>query len=260
MKMTFHHTILALIGIGSLALAPALSAAVIYSDDFSGGAAAPLNGTTPDTTSGSFGGTSGATWSADGFYRADGSVLAINGGSGSHFSGWLPFTPQAGNIYTISADVNTTGGSADWIGFGFAQNNNTAEGLHTLDNGFDWALLRNTRGVNQGSDFYGPATSNTAGNYNSPTGVVALSQVLDTTGALWTETFLVNGTVVNGPGNSGTNPTIHYVGFSHINTASGTIDNFSLTAGPVPEPGTASLLGVALVGIAAVRRRRATAV
>jgi hypothetical protein len=109
MKKSFHTAFLGLSVLGALWLAPQAGATTtIYADNFPGSSSNPLNGTTPATESGMLGGTSGIAWNAatGGFFNADGSVNT-SAGSGSAD---LPFTPQSGEIYTLSATVNDTAG------------------------------------------------------------------------------------------------------------------------------------------------------
>ena len=86
---------------------PAVSRAddVIYADDFSGLAAADLNGKAPDA--------GGGTWTGTNQFNADGSVVS---GAGSVT---LPFAPASGKIYTVTATVALTNNDANWVGLGF---------------------------------------------------------------------------------------------------------------------------------------------
>ena len=96
--------------IAVLSHATSASAAIIYSDDFSGSSGANLNGTAPDVRPGT------QTWTAATAIKADGSVSGVG-----HASAYLPFNPVAGNVYTMSVDVNVTGGTGgNWFALGFA--------------------------------------------------------------------------------------------------------------------------------------------
>ena len=94
------------------------AAVVIYADDFSGLAAADLRGTAPDV--------GGNTWLGTNNFKASGSVTA---GAGSIT---LPFSPVAGNIYELSANLAFTTNDTSWIGVGFADASATWTGLPAL--------------------------------------------------------------------------------------------------------------------------------
>jgi hypothetical protein len=226
----------------------------IYGDDFPGSSSNLLNGTSPAIESGSFGGSASATWSAADYFNADGSVAA----SGGFSSAVLAFTPEAGNIYTLSADINNTSGDSTWIALGFEGTDNTG-GAFLNNSGYDWLLLRGNRGTNQGQLFDG---LNTAGstNFNTPTGTVDFSEVLNTIGTDWTAEWFENGAMVGGPFTYTTNPVINYVGFSEFDNGAGTVGNFSLTAATatqaVPEPSAAASVLLGAACLLAWRRRR----
>ena len=127
-------------------------ATVIYADDFSGPAGTDLNDTAPDIRSGTDGGNSAARWIAFNAFDADGTV----GNEVQSSCALLPFIPGAGEIYTLSLDVNTTGGGVDWLALGFTQNINTGQAFVGSINGYDWMLLRQDRGLNAGGRFSVP--------------------------------------------------------------------------------------------------------
>jgi len=83
------------------------NAGEIYSDDFSGSAAADLHGTTPDVTTG------GETWVARSVYKADGSFSWESFATMS-----LAFTPVDGRVYTLDAKFENLTGN-HWVQFGF---------------------------------------------------------------------------------------------------------------------------------------------
>jgi len=222
----------------------------IYSDDFPGSSSNPLNGTTPVIESGSLGGSGTAAWSAGGYFNADGSVEA----SGGYNSAVLPFQPQAGNIYTLSADINNTDGDSTWIALGFEQVNNTSSAFNG-NSGYDWMLIRGNRGSGQGQRFLGANTAGSA-TFTMPSGTVDLSEVLNTTGAQWTAEWFANGTLISGPTSYTSAPSINYVGFSEFADGAGTVGDFSLTATqPVPEPSAILSLVLGSAGILLASRR-----
>ena len=81
-----------------------------------------------------------------------------------------------------------------------------------------------------------------------------LKVVLDTTAADWSAEWFVDDVLVRGPVAYGTQPVINWVGFGKFSSASGTVDNFSLSAVAAPEPGTGALLGMAALGALAAFR------
>ncbi|MEI7899810.1 MAG: fibronectin type III domain-containing protein [bacterium] len=93
----------------------AAQAGVIYSDTFA--RIGSLNGSTPDTTSGLYGGTSGATWQAVTAATTDGAD-ALTNTSGDGGTAFLPFTPEAGYVYTLTMNF-TFPASAGWVGYGY---------------------------------------------------------------------------------------------------------------------------------------------
>jgi len=87
---------------------------ILYSDNFNGSSSSDLAGTTPDTTIGS------NTWQGDTGFKADGSATGVVGGI------YLPFTPSAGAIYTITASFTTASSSTGWMGVGFSESSPTS--------------------------------------------------------------------------------------------------------------------------------------
>ena len=92
------------IAIAALALAARLelTAAQVYLDNFDGAATVNLNGTTPDVGANN--------WAAHNAFDADGLITPVTGGS----SAVLPFTPVAGNLYTLTASYRGVTGNTGW--------------------------------------------------------------------------------------------------------------------------------------------------
>jgi hypothetical protein len=86
---------------------------VIYQHNFIGSSATNLAGVTVDVSSGTFGGSLAPVFAGFGdpsFLKADGSILP---NAPSIYSGaFLPFVPQAGNIYRLQAHIYSTVGTA----------------------------------------------------------------------------------------------------------------------------------------------------
>ena len=223
-----------------LALAGSAQASLItiYSDTLTGTGA--LDGVAVATSSGTAGGTLDATWTAGAWTKtADGAVKHIpNDADGQ--SAWLPFTPQTGYIYTLTANLNTT--TDNWTTLGFSPYATRAGSFWGTS--IDWVLATNggDRRFNAGPGFGNQMTWGGTG--GGAPGTVNI--VLDTTTTQWT----TYATLTNAANPSGvtssvftytTNPTdISYVGFgAFVGSATHTAANFSLT-GEATSPKTAT--------------------
>lgn len=246
----------------ALAVAPATMAATVFMDNFDG-IGGPLNGTTPDVTTGGEKWEAGDTWFDDG--RANTTVASSANGQAAH----LGFTPAAGQIYTAEATILNT--SANWIGFGFlptapASGDWTQTSFsvrHSNAPGFAWLLNRNNPSANDQEGFLGGGTAGGQswnGDNVNPANPVTVKIVLNTKGTNWTAEWSLNGV----PKGSGPvayaavgNPGIGGIGFSHDRSATanngGVISNFSLTVVPEPTAGLMAIFG--LIGFVALRKR-----
>src|ERR1022692_3388991 len=213
----------------------------IISDPFTGSSGTFLNGSAPQD----HGGTGADAWIQPpiDMVLTGTNVICTNGINENAF---LPFTPSAGNIYLLSADLNAFASGGDWFAIGFAQNANNGQWHNSGNNASGWILARGAGSGQTGQTFLGPETGGGAaiGTYN---GQHNYSVVLDTTLVNWTFQFFVDGVSVRGPvaysGTVGVNPTINYVGFGHLQSVLGTVDNFSLTTIPqtkISDPFTGS--------------------
>jgi hypothetical protein len=274
MKTILHWFHLASLAI--LSLAVPVSAAVIFSDNFDGGAAAALNDTTPDTTTG------GAKWVA---MNSNGSRMYADGGievttaltSGNRGgSATLVFTPQNGFVYTLDVSAlglnsTTSHTTAGPINFGFAKGQSTLTGNNRKMGSGDTTVTgkvfqafnvkQGYTGANGIGDLSFNATSGMdwidwTGGFGA---TIDLRIVLDTTGGTgtWTANWFAkkpaDGSYTETRASElVTDTDITSVGFALAGrTESGRISSFSLTA--VPEP-TAALLGS--LGLLALLRRR----
>jgi hypothetical protein len=233
------------------AITSSTQAATIYLDPLDG-ADATLTGTAPEDRTGGVG---SADWTANanGLFQADGDVTGtLNAGV------FLPFTPSAGFIYTLSAEVNTTAGELNWISLGFADLNGDNAFNDASVNSYGTMLVRANRGAGLGKAFSGVGVGGEV-TFTTTTGAQQLQVVLDASdanAANWTMQFYYNGSAVSSAltATSGSYANISYVGFTKMKTAVGTVKDFELTA--VPEPSAALMLSLGLAGLGVLRGRR----
>ena len=238
-------------------------AQIVYSNAFDGGAV-DINNQAPtyiNPNASLFGGSSGALWDVvtnnpgGGVYYAN-----QNGtlGSGSE-SVLLPFNPQQGYIYTMSASLTFTvqPPSGGWGALGFGGNFPPSNGStsdprfnQSLVNGQPWALLNyaaqgggavlfNTRGHSAGGLANLMTSLNTA---------YTIDFVLDTTGANWSTALYIDNTLVTNYTYSGS-VAINSIGYGQTATTAGAYqwNYLALSAEAVPEPSTAGLIGAGVV-------------
>ena len=267
-------------GIAGMAQATVINNAnttTIYQDLFnrgSSGSYVNLNGATPTTDN--YAGT--PTWNAyDNTTSAfqdvytDGTQLDMPHPNASQVNGFLPFAPQAGHIYDLSAAMAYTNSTAtgNWMALGFSQYNynDRPGGSGTTDNtGFTtfnpyaWLLQRAEADTGGGVQaFMGVSTQNGFGNIgSSPAAGVfeTYDVVLNTSGSLWTVAIYQNGTQLGATKTYTTNPNINFVGLGAISGVSAEVQNFTLTDTPVPAPATLALFAVGGLAILATRRRQ----
>lgn len=238
--------------LSSLTLAAA--AETLYLDDFSGAADTTIAGTNPDGALGATNAWTGAT------------VWKMNGSGQAQTSGYpknlfLPFSPEEGNLYTLSLDVVSQTGNDPWIALGFSATSGaqgafggfvTSEAPWMLITPDDYATFQgagSTGGVTESSSY----TSNTK-----------LSIELDTNPSDWVAKYYLDGDLVRTITYTGSLAgNISYVGFGTNDTGPATreyiVDNFILTT--VPEPAQSSVIGgvFSLMVLLLIRRRRSTA-
>lgn len=187
---------------------------VLYYEAFSGDGSAALRYNSP-TTNNYGDGTS--VWSADYQYMNSGLVQTGNLSRGMAV---LPFEPQAGHVYELSATISNTQASS-WIALGFCESGTFYEYGEFSDksgtvSGYAWILTRNGTSFHQvartgeGGDGW---VGNSAAYGANP---VDLKITLTTTGTTWTADFSVDGSALasnkNMPASATTN--IQGVGFS----------------------------------------------
>jgi hypothetical protein len=219
--------------------------AVIISDDFDGSnGTGELNGKVADI---------GGAWTATS------TIFSIGGGNlgttgiTSATKGYLSFTPTAGNIYTLSADLNVSTGSNDWLTIGFF-NAGVGSPLSIFNGVVSMALIA-------GNGSYS-ALDNTLSSISGTSGTATtgaphlLSLTLDTTGLNWSTSFSIDGGATLGSFTYVGAPTISGVFLGRFSNGNGSFDNFQLV-NTIPEPSTYALmfLGLGMVVILKYRSR-----
>lgn len=230
-----------------IAAVSASAQTVIYFDDFSGLNSSDLHGTAPDTRPDNetwIANTGGNGWKADGFISGSGPSNAF-----------LPFSPVAGNRYTLSIDANPVNANSNWFAVGFSQYSAVDEMFVGGDVGSWVSILLPGNRAFELETYLGPGTTGGV-DFDAPLGTVNLQIVLDTTGEKWTAEWLVNNVSLREE-TFATNPTINYIAIGRWSGATGTIDNLTLTSGTaIPEPSTYALIVAAFAaGVVALRRR-----
>ena len=203
-------------------------AQAIYSNTFNGGAV-NINQQEPTVATDNAGAAISAIWKDAGNSKmlyADGTVNTAAGDSVL-----LPFTPENGYIYTLTASVTFSGDPGSWIGAGFAENywysgSGNAQFNESGVNGYDWAILTESSGNVQ--YFSGPGGTNQLFNQNgfftAGTATHTLTLTLNTTGAQWVISCAVDGNQAGSTYTYTTQPTITAFGLTqHALTTPGAI-------------------------------------
>jgi hypothetical protein len=178
------------------------SAQLIYSNCFNGSPTASLNGTAPTVANSLLGGSSAASWTCTYTNMAGSATVFQNGTIDTNAScALLPFTPQPGCVYLMTASLTIPSGMPNWVALGFTQSaiqTNNANGTVSrfTDNppgGYAWMGIR----ANTAQGVYGGrGTGSSLGNTTViPSGTNNLTIVLNTAGPQWTVSAYLGGTI-----------------------------------------------------------------
>jgi hypothetical protein len=238
-------------------------AAILLSDDFNTVVSgANINGRTPNVNNVNSNNwvASTATFLGNGSGGLSATATSTTPGRSASIDLGADYLANNPGIYEMSLTITQpTSTALSWLGFGFSQGNDVAQNL-VGNNGNPWMLFRLNGSVNV---YGGAGVSNQLTNGGStvpnPATVTAPRDVpnvftllLDTSVPNWTLNASINGVPVDVNGSDPglaytfvTNPTLsRYATFSAgYNTAAGTgtIDNFSLSVTPIPEPSSVAL-------------------
>ena len=193
------------------------NAQISYSNAFAG-AAVTLNETAPTVANNIAGGINPALWTCTFTNGGDGTVLADGTLDNNSGCALLPFTPQLGCIYHMTASLTVPASMGNWVAMGFTQfgtqtnNGGFSRFADSPPNGYAWmyaqtgvgeTLCGGAKGGNQTTST--PTVMSGAGTYN-------LEIILNTVGAQWTVSAFINGTQIGTNFVYATNPTIAYAG------------------------------------------------
>ena len=157
----------------------------IYRDSFAG--VGPLAGSKPSAR----GGVGENAWvaPAEGWEMnaVTDAVIATN-----HGAAVLPFEPQPGHLYLVSAVLEASEGGIGWGALGFANN---AQTTAYVPNG-PWTLQRHDAAKQRNQCFAGPGETQSVGRGDRLTGRQARAILLDTTGPTWRAMFFADGRVL----------------------------------------------------------------
>ncbi len=171
-------------------------ATVLISDSFTntGRAAGPLAGSRPAGR----GGVGDDAWQAPhngwSLDSATGALVAT-----AHGTATLPFVPQPGRRYRISATIHATSGGIGWGAVGFTN----ASGLANYIPNGPWLLQCHSTAAQANRGYAGPRETNAVGRGDTLTGEQTRTILLDTTRPQWRAIFFVDGIRL---GEAGINP------------------------------------------------------
>jgi hypothetical protein len=193
------------------------NAQIIYSNFFNGGAVT-LNGTVPTAANSLAGGVNSALWTCT-YTNGAANVVLANGTLGNNAgSVLLPFTPQLGCIYYMTASLTVPASMGNWVAMGFSQFNTqtNVQGYSRFadnpPNGYAWMYAQAGIGETLCGGPKATVTTTSTPVVMSGAGTYNLEVILNTVGAQWTVSAFINGTQLGTNIVYATNPTIGYAG------------------------------------------------
>ena len=210
------------------------NAQIIYSNNFALGGATNIWGTAPAVANNYAGGSSSATWNDALGINDTGALLANGSDTATLGDSWLlPFNPQSGYVYTLTASLTFTGNPGDWVGLGLAQNDSVnvpvdygrfSDSSNGGPTGYDFIILTESSGNVQ--YFTGPKGNTpqiyVGTGFTSGPQTLTVDVILNTTGSLWSMTAYVNGVQMGNPVTYTSDPPIGAVGLTQNSLAAPT--------------------------------------
>lgn len=202
------------------------NAQIIYSNNFALYGATNIWGTAPTVANNYAGGASSATWNDALGTNDTGALLANGSDTATLGDSWLlPFNPQPGYVYTLTASLTFTGSPGSWIGLGFAQNDSVnvpngygrfADSSNGGPTGYDFIILTESSG---GVQYFTGPKGNTpqifAGTgFTAGPQTLTVQVILNTTNTLWSISAYVNGVQMGYTTNYSSYPPIGAVGLT----------------------------------------------
>jgi hypothetical protein len=202
------------------------NAQIVYSNNFTLGGTTNIWGAAPTVANNYAGGTSSATWNDALGYNETSALLANGSDNATLGDSWLmPFNPQPGYVYTLTASLTFTGNPGSWVGVGFAQNDSVnvpvgvgryADSGYGGPTGYDFLILNESSG---NTEYFRGPTGNSTTIFNG-TGfsggpqTLNVEVILNTTGSLWSMAAYVNGVQMGYTTNYASVPPIGAVGIT----------------------------------------------
>ncbi len=193
-------------------------AKTLYYDNFDGAAGTDLNGTKPDIAVGD------AVWEAGPTIDADGTL-------GSLFTAILPFRPQTGTTYVLSARFDNQG---DWAGIGFLSAPGNVATRINDNSPLLWSLTRQSGATNFDQAFLGPGTGGALGDSTVSSAAELRIRIDTNSDTAWVVTWFFDGVQSFQRTVNPASYDINYVAFGGngmFTPLTGKISSFRLTEG-----------------------------
>ncbi len=230
----FKQSAVAIVSTAVVLYAANCPAVAIYQHDFTGTDSDPLNGVGVEAGTGA-----GTPWVAEDAWFADGHAVAGVDGFDSA-NAFLPFTPQTGGKYMLSATLSASGDTFNYMTLGF-MNNPTVDTFSDQAGG-PW-MLKRAQQSGFVDEIYSALDSTANGLedlvlHGAFAGATQMSMELNTQLSQWTVEYFINGNSVRGPVDIDPAATpITHVGISrYVSPVEGTATAFSLDEDLTPLP------------------------